>query len=164
MADLPSTLADGNVKVAFVPAIANPDAPTTAEVTAGTDMSCYLTADGWNPGLDEATVADDRLCDTQTYERRGRVSRTLTIRYVENPGDATNNAAFTTLAPGTSGFFVVRRGSAYDAAFAATQKVDVWPVEAGEYNELPPEANSVLRVEQRMFVRGPKRTQVAVAA
>lgn len=166
MSDIPSTPADGNVKVAFVPTIADPAAPTTAELTAAgvVDLSCYLTADGWTPGLDEQTITDDRLCSTQTFEQPGRAARSLTVKYIENPGSATDNKAYTTLVPGTSGYFVQRRGKPFDTAFAAADVVDVWPVTAGKYDPQPPEANSVLKVAQKMFVTGTVEQNVAVAA
>lgn len=156
MADITSTKADGNVKVAFVSTIADTTAPTATELATGTikELSCYLTGDGWNPGLDEQVVSDDRLCSTQTFEQRGRSTRSLTITYIENPTSDTGNLAFTTLAPGTTGYLVERRGTAYSTAFAADDVVNVWPITAGEYLQQPPEANSVLKVQQKMFVTG----------
>lgn len=166
MADIPSTPADGAVKVVWVPTIANPDAPTVAEVTAvsAVDLSCYLTSDGWTTGSDEQTVSDDRLCDTQNYERPGSSSRTLSLKYVENPGSTTDNKAYTTLTPRTTGFFVVRRGPIYSTALAAGDKVQVWPVQMGIYDWQPPERNSVLRVQQKAFVTGKVRDGVAIVA
>lgn len=164
MADLPSTPADGNVKIAWVPTIADPTAPTAAELVASgvVDISCYLTADGWTPGGSQATVTDDRLCDVQTYAQPGRTTRTLALRYIENPGSSTNNKAVTTLIAGTAGYFVERRGLAFDTAFAATQKVTVWPVKMGLQIPQPPAANSVLSTAQEVFPIGPVRTNVAV--
>lgn len=166
MADVPSTPADGNVKVAFVETLADPANPTTSELTAVgvVDLSCYLTADGWTPGLDEQVITDDRLCSVQTFEQPGRSSRTLSIKYVENPTSATDNKAYTTLAPGTQGFLVQRRGVAHDGAFAAADKVDVWPITAGQYDPQPPEANSVLKVSQKAFVTGTVHQGVSVGA
>lgn len=167
MADLPSTPADGNFKVVWVPTIADPAAPTVTELTAASavDVSCYLTSTGWTPGLDEAVAADPRLCDTQTYEQPGRHSRNLQITYIDNPNGTLDNDAYDTLVPGTAGFFVTRSGKAWDAAFSATtDKVNVWPVKMGQYSELPPEENSPLRVTQKAFVTGRVRERVAVAA
>lgn len=166
MADVPSTSADGTVKIVFVPTLADPTAPTVTEVTGASakDLSCYLTADGWTPGLDEQTVSDDRLCSTQTFEKPGRAARSLTIKYVENPTDDPNNVAYVTLAPGTTGYLVQRRGVSVDTALATDDVVDVWPVQAGKYDPQPPEANSVLKVQQKMFVTGSVEQAVAVVA
>lgn len=163
MADIPSTPADGNTRVLWVDTLANPDAPTAVEIESGEDFSCYLTSDGWAPGLDEQTISDERLCSVQTFERLGRYSRSLTVKYVENPGDAPNNLAFTTLVPRGEGFFVVRRGKAFDLPIVAADKVDVWPVQMGQYNPLPPEANSIFKVEQRTAVTAVVRQQVPVS-
>lgn len=164
--DIPSTPADGNVKVVWVPALADPENPTTAEVTGVSvvDLSCYLTGDGWNPGLDEQTITDDRLCARETFEKPGRAGRTLTVRYIINPGDPTNNKAQETLVPGTDGYFIVRPGTDHEPDLASGDKVRVWPVTAGQQNELPPEANSVLKAEQRMFVRARVRPNATVGA
>lgn len=165
MADIPSTPADGNLKVVWVPTIANPDSPTATELSAAgaVDVSCYLTGDGWAPSLSEDTISDPRLCETATFEQPGRAQRSLSVTYIENPGDATNNKAYDTFIPGTAGYFVVRRGKAFDTAFAAADKVDVWPVKAGAYSPNAPTANSVLTVTQKMFVTAKVRTQVAVS-
>lgn len=156
MADILSTPADGNVKVAFVPTIANTSAPTVTELTGASavDLSCYLTADGFTPGLDEAVISDDRLCDTETFEQPGRSSRTLQVTYIDNSNTDEVNDAYEALTPGSTGYVVVRRGKAYDNAFAADDKVDVWPVKCGQQNDMPPEANSVLKVTQKLFVTG----------
>jgi hypothetical protein len=156
MADIPSTPADGNVKVVIVTTIANTLAPTAAELNAGSsvDISCYLTSDGWSPSLDEQVISDSRLCETETFEQPGRKSRTLTAQYIDNTNTALANAAKTALVPGTALFAVTRRGKAYDTAFAAADKVTVSPIKPGAYNELPPEANSVLKISQKLFVTG----------
>lgn len=167
MADLPSTPADGNLKVVWVPTIANPDAPTVTELTAATavDLSCYLTADGWNPSTDEQVISDDRLCDTETYEQPGRSSRSLEVTYIDNTNNTgLENLAVETLVPGTAGYLVTRSGMPYDQPFAAGDLVDVWPVTCGVYQKVPPEANSVLRRTQRMFVTGRVRVDVQVTS
>lgn len=166
MAELPSTPADGNVKVAWVPAIADTSAPTVTELTAAgvVDLSCYLTADGYTPASEQATISDDRLCDTATYEQPGRESNTLDVIYIDNSNTTDPNAAYETLVPGTTGYIVVRRGKAFDAAFAANDQVSVTPVKCGVQVDLPPEANSVLRCGQKLFVTGPVVRRAAVVA
>lgn len=166
MADVPSTPADGAVKVVWVPTIANPDAPTVAEVTgvSTVDLSCYLTSDGWTTSMDEQTVSDDRLCSTEDFSRPGSSSRSLTVKYVENPTSSTDNKAYTTLTPRVNGYFVVRRGPLFSVALAAADKVQVWPVQMGNYYWQSPERNSVLRCQQKAFVTAKVRDNVAVVA
>lgn len=158
MSAIPGTAADGHVAVWWLPAIAIPATPDiSSEMTAAVDLSCYLTADGFTPSLNEDVATDDRLCDTVTYENIGRAQRSLVIKYVENPtaGAGTTNLAYETLTPGAAGFLVVRRGLLYSTSPAAAQKVQVWPVAMGNYDWLPPEANTVLHVQQKAFVTGP---------
>jgi hypothetical protein len=159
MADIPSTPADGNVSVLVVPTIADPAAPTVAELTGASvvDISCYLTSDGYSPSLDEQVISDERLCSTQTFERPGRVTRSLDTIYIDNtnsPNEATDNKAKETLVPRSEHFLVVRRGIPFDTAYAANQEVRVTPIQCGEYNEQPPEANSVLKIAQKQFITG----------
>lgn len=159
-----SVPADGNLKVVFLPALAAPETPSAAIINGGTaiDLSCYLTPDGFTPGGDEATVNDDRLCSVQTFEQPGRFSDTLDIIYVF--GDATDNAAYEGLTHLTTGFVVTRWGKPYDAVFAVADLVDVYPVTAGKQNKQPPEANSVLKTGQKLFVTGAVERDVAVVA
>lgn len=166
MADIPSTPADGNLNVSWVPAIANPDAPTATELSGAgvVDLSCYLTGDGFASGTDEAVISDDRLCDTETFEQPGRSSNTLELTYIDNTNTEDPNDAVETLVPGTSGFIVTRSGLAYDDAYAADQLVDVWPVKCGKYRKVAPEANSVFRRTQKMFVTSKYRQDVTVVA
>ena len=49
-------------------------------------------------------------------------------------------------------------------ALAAGQKVTVYPISAGEYNEMPPEANSVLKLGQKLFVTGQVKISATTAA
>lgn len=167
MAELPSTPADGNVKTVLVTALVDPAAPTVTELNAGTvvDISCYLTSDGFSPSLNEQTISDERLCSTATFEQPGRYSRSLDVIYIDNSNTAEDNDAKETLVPGTAMYLVVRRGIAFDDTFVATtQKVSVWPIKPGQYSDLPPEANSVLKTAQKLFVTGEVQIDVAVAA
>lgn len=163
-----SVLADGNLRVTWVPAIANTSAPTVAELTAAgiVDLSYYLTSDGYTPGADEGAVVDSRLADDQDYRRPGRHSDTLNLMYVYRPQEpaAATNKAFTTLKHLTAGFVVSRWGMDADTAYAAGQIVDVLPVTCGKQKKQPPEANSVLKVQQETFVTSTMKRDVAVAA
>jgi len=167
--EIPSTPADGNFLALIVPAIADTDAPTLAELNAASvvDISCYLTGGGWKPSLSEQVITDERLCTTQTYEKKGRSQRGLEVEYIDNtnsPSAAEFNKAKDTLIPDSSHFLVTRAGLPYETALAASQKVSIYPIDAGEYNDLPPEANSVLKTGQKLFVKGKVKIGVAIAA
>lgn len=167
MAEIPATPADGYVAVRVLPAVANLSAPTVAEWTAGVDISCYLTSDGYSPSVDQQVATDERLCSTQTFEQPGRVSNSLDLIYIDNTNSAnedTDNIAKDTLIPGSEHVIGVRRGMPYADAAAAGQKVTLFPVKPGVYSELPGEANSVLKIGQKQFVTGPVSRSVALTA
>jgi len=168
MSDIPSTPADGNVRVTLVSALANPLVPTVAELTAGSavDISCYLTAGGWVPTQDQATISDDRLCSSQVFGQPGRKTLGLTLTVIDNTNSAnaaTYNKAVDALIEGTQLTAIYRPGIPYETAFAAGQKVTPWPFKPGMKNELPPEANSVIKAEYQTFVTGNVVRAVAVA-
>lgn len=165
MAQLPATPADGNVFVGIATAIADTSAPSLAtDLASVVDISCYLTSDGFSPSLSEQTIADERLCSTATFEQPGRHQRSLDVIYIDNSNTEDENDARETLVPGSNLFLVVRRGKAFDEALAEGDEVSIWPVKPGQYSELPPEANSVLKTAQKMFVTGPVSVGVAVVA
>lgn len=163
--DRPTAVAaDGNVRIFWVTTITL-SAPTVAQLTAGTELSYYLTPDGFSPTTDEQEITDDRLADTQTYENRGRHRFGLgNIRYVTNPAAPTHDVAAVTLVDNVAGYMVVRWGMDADTAWAADQLVDIFPVRMGFQNPQPPEANSVLHITQRAFVTGAVLQRVEVAA
>ena len=169
MADLPSTPADGNVRVVLLTVpLANPLNPTVAELTAGTsvDISLYLTAGGWAPTQDQATISDDRLASTQVFGQPGRKTLGLGLTVIDNtnsPNAGTYNKAVDTLVEGAQLTAIYRPGIQWETPFAAGQKVTPWPFKPGMKNELPPEANSVIKAEYPSFVTGNVVRAVAIA-
>lgn len=168
MSDVPSTPADGNVATWLVPTIANPDAPTAAEIAAGTDISCYLTPDGFALSVDQATITDERECDTEVFGQPGRKTYTLSLTGIDNTNsanEATHNEMVDALVEGTAMYVVRRRGVPFNTApTATTQKVTVIPFKPGVKQYVATEANSVLRSTWTGFVTGSVRTEVAIAA
>lgn len=163
-----SVSADGNLKVLWVPAIADTTAPAIDEVTAPevVELSCYLTADGWTPGTDEQVSNDDRLCSKQTFEKRGRYTDTLQVTYVYQGQDleADDNKAQATLQEGEAGYVVARWGADYMQDMEVGDIVDVYTVEAGIPQKQPPEANGRLRIMQKLFVTNTTQRDKAIVA
>lgn len=132
-----SVTAVGNVKVAFVPALANTSAPTVAELTAtgAVDISCFLMPDWGGVTADQNKGQDRRFCSKEAFDRLGTVTRSVAdIVYTYLPqavGTDPANKAYTTLVQGTNGFLVIRYGLDVSVAFTAAQKVDVLPVTLG---------------------------------
>lgn len=166
MTDIPSTPADGNTLVLLLPTVANPAAVKLTETASAVDISCYLTASGWKPSLAEQVATDERLCSTETFEQPGRSTNSLELEYIDNtnsPNDATFNKAKGTLVPGAPQFILIRTGKPYATALAVADKYRLYPIKPGQYNELPPEANSVLKIGQKQFVTGPVARGAMVA-
>lgn len=144
MADV---FADGNVRVAFVPTISNINAPTTAELNAGTLLQTTLTADGL-VGFEASTAEVDTTALASTFDTKGigRDSYSGSMLRLKKQ-TVGSDPIRTALARGTSGYVVIRRGIAETSAWASSQQVEVYPIICGRRKELPPEANSVLKYE-----------------
>jgi hypothetical protein len=162
--------ADGYVSVKFVPAIADPAAPSLATdlgAAGVVDLSCLLTKDGFGPTGEAQAVTDDRLCSKQVFEDYGTVTYSIdNIVYIYDVQNAASesNKAYAALPAGTTGYLVARWGKDVDTAWAIADKVDIYPVKMGPQVKQKPEANSKLKVSQKPFVTGPVQPDVAIVA
>lgn len=155
-------VAEGNVKVAFVETLADVDSPSVAAIVAGVDLSGYIKAGQFSTTSEQARGDDRRLGSKQTFQTLGRETPAIAdLVYVYDPQSAPadpENEAYETLVSGTEGFFVVRYGlDAQDVAFAAAQKVDVYPVQLGvQRKDSAPENDEFakLTVTQSVAVSG----------
>lgn len=149
---------DGNTKVVIAPTVADQDAITVAEATGAgvTDISAYLTSDGWAPTGDQGSIVDSRLATTQDFEQPGRKTGVgLTIRYVFNLEVPADDEARLALIEGTKGVAIKRTQKPYGDALAADDWYEAWPFTAGEQKVMAAEANAVDRIEQKLFITGP---------
>ena len=144
---MPDIVVDGMTKVSFVPTIASATLnPTTAEVTAGTSLEQFLIAAGLE-GFDPSNAEIDNTSLASTFDTKlpGRVSFSGTALVLKKQS-GTDNTWTALKTPGTNGFIVIRDGILVSTAFAAAQKVAVYPVQLGQWSYLGRgEANSVLR-------------------
>lgn len=166
MALIPSTPADGNIRTVIVTTVADPYAPTAAELNAGVDISCYLTPGGFALSTDQGTITDERECSTQTFGAPGRKTYSLTVTGIDNTNSANEddyNELVEALPEGAQRYAYRRRGLPYETTFAAAQKVTVVPFVAGVRSEVASEANSVLRSTWASFITGDVE-EVTVAA
>lgn len=159
MADV---FADGNTRVSWVPAISNQNAPTTAELNAGTLLQSVLTADGV-VGFEASSAEVDTSSLASTFNTKtvGRddFSGTM-LRLKKQSGTDT---VYNTLTRGTSGFVVIRRGILETTAYASTQAIEVYPVTCGQTRNLAPEANSVQKYEVPTPITAAPSLRAAVA-
>lgn len=161
----------GNYKVVWVETIANLSAPTAAEINAGTslDVSYYLYADGWQPGVTANRVTSPRrLASRTSTERFGTTTETLgDLVYVVDPQAAAGSngkKAYEALTEGSTGFFVERPGDDADTDIVAGDFINVYPVEVGPQvitGDTTDEA-AEFRVVQPVSVTGTRRQLVTV--
>lgn len=152
--------ADGFGKVLWVPAIANPGAPTVAELEAATvvDITYSLVGDGFRHDITENEITVNRYTLKQQLSLPGTRADSLELQYV------TGSPADEELTPGLSGFIVQRLGVANEADFAAAQKVDVIPVTTGIQRKVAPTTNTELQKVSRLYVRGAVQDDAAIVA
>jgi len=157
MADIPSTPADGNIKTVLVPTVANLAAPTVAEANAETaiDISCYLTPGGFALTVDQATITDERECDTITRGAPGRKTPSLGITGIDNTNSPVDdNALAEALTEGSGWVAIRRRGKAHTAPFVASDVVSVTEFTTGLRADVAAETNSVIRSTWSTFING----------
>ncbi|MEU5664761.1 hypothetical protein [Streptomyces longwoodensis] len=159
MADL---ISDGKTRVAWLSTVANINAPTTAELNAGADYTKRITPDGLKLDPSTADVDTSSLASTFDTKTVGRVGFDveLTFKRGDNP---TDDAPYSTLKYGVSGYLVVRRGLAYTTAWATGQKVEVYPITCGEPQNSSPAANEVMKFVSPMRVTDTPATAATVA-
>jgi hypothetical protein len=140
------SLADGRTKIYWVPSIANIQAPTVAELNAGTPLSALTTPDGlvgFEPDTADVDVsAIDSLFDTK-IAGRASFSGTL-LRLKKQQGTDT---VYALLLRDLAGFVAVRRDAPSSQVWAIADKLEVYPAVLGETRNLAPEANSVHKYE-----------------
>lgn len=120
---MPRVISNGEVRIWFAPTIADTTAPTVAEITAGTDITPFLSSldtplDGNAPDASDLSSAFNK---TVAGKFGGNVSGQMYR-------DDTTDAAFDAFPRGTTGYLVIRRfgGSETDATIG--DEVDVWHV------------------------------------
>lgn len=121
-------------------------APTLAELATGTDLTCYLTKDGFNPGGSTSTVGSGSLCSRVDGKGAGSVAYDMSLKlYRDNSADTAWDLANWS----DEGFIVYRPGVLYGTAFAAADDLSVWK---GQMLE-PVQASSAANA-QNMFTLG----------
>lgn len=137
-------------RVSWVTTVADITAPTSAELDAGTDITCYLTKDGLNPGGDTSGVDSASLCNRVDGEVTGSVSYDFMLRgfrYNDADDDFWDLCNW-----GDEGYLVVRRGYAHDLAWTAGQSVEVYDAQMGEPVPAGSAANTLQTFELKLFV------------
>lgn len=157
---------DGNGIAIWCPAIADPSAPTVAEITdpVAIRLTYGLTPDGFQHTVTENSITSGRYTLRQVIELAGTVQDNLELTYVYNR--ETPTAVETALGtPGTSGFVVHILGYPNDHVLAAADVINaVIPCDTGIARDNPPAANTEPTKTVKMYVTGEVRREVAIAA
>jgi len=118
---------ENNVKIYFATTVASVTAPTAANISAGTNLTAYITKDGVNLGMSENMVdnaAIDTAFDAQSV---GSYGSQLSLTLFRDNVAANETASLGVLVRGTKGFLI----RAPFGTVNAGSKVDVFPVEVG---------------------------------
>lgn len=162
MADI---IVDGKTWVAFVPTIANPAAPTVAELVAGDVLHNNLIPTGLE-GFETSTAEIDNTSLASTFDTKlpGRQSYSGTGLVLKKQS-GTDDVFDLLTTPGTDGFIVIRDGVDVGTAPAAGDQVEVYPVRTGGFTMVGRgEANSVLRYRVATPVTSEPAQKAVVAA
>lgn len=159
----PGVVSDGNGLVLFVPTIADPSAPTVAELTAtGVKRLTYsITGDGYNHTVTVNTVTANRLTLKQQIEYDGTEVDTLEITYAYTNTDA--DVVRLALPAGQEGYIVERWAIPNEDALVSDQIVDVIPIKASIPRKNAPTTNTELTRTQKLNVTGPVQRDVTIA-
>lgn len=150
---------DGAVLTLWVPTLANPAAPTLAELTGANALmlSCYWQKDqdpAWE--ADTATEEDNPACLKDTIRRPGRTTWTAeALAYRADPQnpESVANKAYMTLLEDLRGFLVQRHGKYVEdfPKIEAGDVVTVWSALLGKQAFQRQEENGKVTVRQDIF-------------
>lgn len=159
MSDL---ISDGKTRVVWASTIANINAPTVAEINAGSDYTQRITPDGLKTDASTETVDTSSLASTFTTQEVGRRGFDIELTF-KRGSTPTEDSPYTTLTYNTHGYLIVRRAVDYTTAVAAGQKVEVYPVACGEPQQVAPAANEVMKFMSPMKLTTEPNTRATVA-
>lgn len=135
---------DGVVKVHFVATIADPAAPTTTEISAGTELTPFLTAAGIDTPMEGQEVDSSNLSTAFDLSVPGTFGGSVTGEFFR---DDTADDAWDALPRLTTGNLVIGRfgGSGTNGALTSGDNCEVWPVRVSSRSPLRIARNDVMR-------------------
>lgn len=134
-----------NTRVYFLTTIDDIDAPTSAEIAAGTDLTDQVPVDGLALSGTSNNASQAMLGDAFVAEQVGTWGRTITLTVVRDDTDDTARDLFTYR---LDGFLVISRFGVP----ATGDMVEVYPVECHEPTDLPTAENEYQKSEVQMAV------------
>jgi hypothetical protein len=154
---MPKIASEGNVKVYWLPTVANKAAPTVANITAGTELTAYLPTSGVGIDWTQNNASLDMLDESFTAEVIGTEGATITLTFVR---DDTDDDAWDLFVRGTNGYLLVSRFGTP----AATDVVEVYPVQSHRPVPLPPATNEFQQARVMLAVHDAPELNAVVAA
>ena len=154
----------GEIRVWFVPTITSTAAPTVAEITAGTDLTPFLTRDGLDTPQGAETIDVSDASSRQNKSAPGTYGGDVITLKCHRDSVNADDDAWTTLVRGTEGYIVVRRFGGSSVAVAASQKVEVYPGEVSTRQPDPIAANEDQKFTTQFAVNGAINDSATVAA
>ncbi len=151
--------------VLWVPTIADPTAPTLAELAAGTPITYDLYgATGYSLAATETPRPITRYTLAQQLSAEGTVAYVLTLLYVFNRETPTE-AEGTIGVPNTAGYIVHFLGYQNGWAMAAADVItDLIPVRTGRSHVVPATANTEAHKTTQPSITGAVLHEVPIAA
>jgi hypothetical protein len=153
---------DGTWRVSWVTSIANIQAPTAAELTAGLLLTANLTPDGvqnFQPAT--ATIPTSSLADTFDTVGAGRTSFGIGIlQFYKQPSADT---AYTTLIRNAAGFVAIRRYIATGTAYTAAQPIQIYPAICGDPIDVDIAVNEAAKWQAQIFISAAPALKATVA-
>ena len=133
---MPRMLSDAKRKLAWVPSIQDPSAPSVATELGGAsslDISCLVTAEGFTLGASgEDSINDPALCAEGNDSAPGRVNYEASMNFFRWTTEEEDKAWNTFTDKGLGGFLVQRIGQDYREPFAAGDELQVYEVITGK--------------------------------
>ena len=148
MADIVS---DGMTRISWLTSLTSTSSPANAELTAGVALESFITPGGLDVSGSTDAVDNSALNSSQNTELAGRRKDSISLEFKSQGQSA---APWTTFAGKPTGYIVIRRGVASATAWAASQKVQVYPAQAGDRFMQKPAANELEKFTVQFFISG----------
>lgn len=150
---------EGNTKIFWLTTIAASDLePTAAEITAGTDITAFVTKDGLSTPQNQNMVDSATLNEVFDAQRVGSWGGSLQLTMFRD--DTTETGGWDLVVYGTEGYIVVSRFGAP----VATDVVEVYPAEMHNPVMAPTAANEMQRFTATLAVTAEPNLRAVVAA
>lgn len=161
-----TTHSSGDLRVAWLPAVAHNTLAevTMAEITAGTDLTDLIVSDGVSTPNNATTVDVSTIGTRQVKTAPGRYGGDpIEITFLRKTALA-DDEAWTTFTKDATGFLLIGRFQVDGKAFAAGDRVEVWPVTVMSRQSLNVATNDANKAMARLAVPNVPNDNAAVVA